>query len=73
MVSCWDTETGPAVPAAESVNLMVKLKVPAAVGVPVITGAPVLALALRLSPPGNLPAVICHVNGAVPPLPSDTL
>ena len=39
------------------------------VGMPVITAEPVLALALRVSPAGNVPDVIFQVNGAVPPLP----
>jgi hypothetical protein len=48
---------------AESVTRTVKLKVPAAVGVPLIT--PVLA---RLRPLGNEPLAIDHVYAGVPPL-----
>ena len=43
---------------------MVKLKVPAPVGVPVI--AP--ELPLRLSPPGSVPVPTDQLNGPVPPL-----
>jgi hypothetical protein len=46
-----------------SVTFAVKLDVPVAVGVPVI--APVAAV--RLKPPGRLPADIDQVMGAVPP------
>ena len=49
---------------AESVAWTIKLKVPAAVGVPVI--APVVGVKLR--PPGNEPLVIDQVYGGVPPL-----
>ena len=50
---------------AESTTWAVKLKVPVAVGVPVI--APVLGLKLR--PAGSAPLVIDHdVYGGVPPL-----
>ena len=49
---------------AESVARTVKLKVPLAVGVPVM--APVAAF--KLSPAGSEPLVIDQVYGAVPPL-----
>jgi hypothetical protein len=53
-----------AVGELESVTLAVKLKVPAALGVPEI--CPVEAL--RLKPVGNDPALTLHVFGLVPPL-----
>ena len=48
--------------AVLSVTFTVKLKVPAAFGVPVI--APVAAV--NDKPPGNAPLLIDHVYGAVP-------
>ena len=47
----------------ESVMVAVKLKVPAALGVPLIT--PVAAAILK--PVGSAPEVIATVNGGVPP------
>jgi hypothetical protein len=73
MVNCCDTELAPVVEPDESVTLRVTVELPAAVGVPLITAAPVFALAFRVSPAGKVPDVICHLNGAVPPLPSDRL
>jgi hypothetical protein len=49
---------------SESATPMVKLEVPAAVGVPEIT--PVLALSVK--PAGRLPVLTLHVYGATPPL-----
>jgi hypothetical protein len=51
---------------SESVTENEKVKVPAAVGVPLI--APVEAF--RLRPPGRLPPVTAHVYGVVPPVAS---
>ncbi len=48
----------------ESVTFTVKLEVPAVVAVPEIT--PVLLFKLR--PAGNVPVVMLHVTGGVPPL-----
>ena len=52
-----------AVRPVESTTLRVKLKVPAAVGVPVI--APVEGASVK--PGGSVPAETVQVNGAVPP------
>ena len=49
--------------SVESTTVAVKLKVPAAVGVPVI--APVEGASVR--PGGRVPAETDQVNGAVPP------
>ena len=46
-----------------SVAVTVKLKIPAAVGVPLSR-----PFELRARPPGNAPEVIANVKGAVPPL-----
>ncbi len=51
-----------AVAPAASVAVIVKAKVPPAVGVPVMAPVP----AFRLSPLGRAPVVIAKVTGAVP-------
>jgi hypothetical protein len=53
-----------AVAALTSVTLMVKLKLPAVVGVPLI--CPVAEFSAR--PVGKAPAVTVEINGDVPPL-----
>ena len=49
-----------------SVTLIVALKEPATLGVPLITT--VLPVTLIPKPPGNAPALIAAANGAVPPV-----
>src|SRR4030095_1846974 len=52
-----------AVAPTPSVTFSVMLKVPPAVGVPVISPVPVF----RVNPPGSAPVTVDHVKGDVPP------